>query len=76
MRWVEPGNPVDLGNPMDLSPAIIYGDWEPLDCISNWFGMSTSLIVYPENQYWMLWTSMLPGDAEPCHVHGAFGFTQ
>jgi hypothetical protein len=76
MRLIDSGNPLYLHNPTGFDLFVIYGDWQPLDCITNWFGMSTSLIVYPGNWYWMTWTSMLPGDAEPCHVHGAFGFTE
>jgi hypothetical protein len=76
MRMVDSGHPPYLYDPAEFTGVVIYGDWHPLDCIYNWFGMSTSLIVYPDNKYWMTWTSMLPGDTEPCHVHGAFGFTE
>ncbi len=77
MRWVEPdpGNPVDMGNRMQFV-SLVYGDWDALDCIDAWLGMTTALIVYPGNQYWMLWTSMLVGEVEPRRIHGAYGFTE
>jgi hypothetical protein len=35
--------------------------------------MNTALVVYANNAYWMLWSSLFEGPG-PDHVHGSFGY--
>ncbi len=76
MRYFQPDPPDVNPGPRDYWNFEIYGDWQAMDSISRWYGMSTSLIVYPDDSYWFTWTSKIPGDAEPCRIHGSFGFTE
>ncbi len=70
---VRPGGNVQLGDPTIISYDV-HGYWNRAIAWDYDFGVNTSLVVYDDNSYWMVWSSLIdtPG---PEYVHGAFGYT-